>query len=358
MEDDFERYDIDRSDPSAEDRAGVGRYLEEAGVPLADIAATRSLDEISALAWAHIFGISGRRISVCHGDGGTGTRVARLMRALGFSDADVEVGFPESEQDVLQFLSDAETMFGEEQVLHLARVIGSATARIAESLAASMRVNFESPIRDSTSYAEFVRVAAPLVSDGLDRLSHGIDRILRYHLLAVSSRGAYAVEGSATTVATTVGFADMVGFTARSGTSSTTEIVGVIDDFEGRVTDAVTGRGGRIVKFIGDEVLFVFDEPAKACECALALLDLVADESIPDVRVGMAYGDVVTRYGDYYGPVVNLASRIVGVAPSNDVLVDGRLARSASDFEFDRLAPQRVKGIAHEVELFSLRARA
>ena len=355
----LDRFGIDEADPRAADRLGLARYLDESGVPVEAIRSTRSFDEISTLTWSHVFGVVGQRIppaDVAHLDAGALT-VAGLVRALGFSDADIEEGYPKADRDLLRFMSDAATMFGEEQVMHLARVVGSSMARIAEALAAAARVNFEDPVLATTSYPDFVRLAAPLIEDLLPRFAQSMDRILRYHLLAISARGGYAIdpERVATTMPMAIGFADLVGFTATSDASSTKELARVIDDFEGRVTDKVTGGGGRVVKFIGDEVFFAFPSPASACACALDLLGLVADDAIPDVRVGLAFGSVVNRYGDYYGPIVNLAARLVAVAPPGGVLVTRRIADDArNDFVFEAQTPRRVKGIAEEVELCRL----
>jgi adenylate cyclase len=224
--------------------------------------------------------------------------------------------------------------------------------RIAESSAASMRLSYETPMRTNTAYPEWVELIAPIVHNFLERLTKVMDITLRHHLREISARN-YAVdsEGTATTVQMAIGFADMVGFTARSGASSIRELAGAIDEFEGRVADTVASSGGRVVKFIGDEVMFAFEDPRSACRCALDLLALAADDTIPEVRVGLSYGEVVNRYGDYYGPVVNLASRLVDFAPAGGILAARELADEARDaFAFEPQDPHRMKGIEAPVE--------
>ena len=64
-----------------------------------------------------------------------------------------------------------------------------------------------------------------------------------------------------------------------------------------------------MIKNIGDEVLFVADDVADAAEAALLMTARGADEDddFPAVRAGIAYGDVVSRLGDVFGPTVNIA---------------------------------------------------
>ena len=61
---------------------------------------------------------------------------------------------------------------------------------------------------------------------------------------------------------------------------------------------------------IGDEVMFLVDDPVHAAEIALGLADASHDAAeLSDVRVGMALGPVIEREGDAFGATVNLASR-------------------------------------------------
>ena len=46
------------------------------------------------------------------------------------------------------------------------------------------------------------------------------------------------------------------------------------------------------------------------------------DDEFPEVRAGVAYGDVVSRLGDVFGPTVNVASRLTSIARPGSVLID------------------------------------
>ena len=86
----------------------------------------------------------------------------------------------------------------------------------------------------------------------------------------------------------------------------------------------VVDHGGRVIKNIGDEVLFVADDLAGAADAALTMTSRGSDpdDPFPEVRAGLAYGDVVSRLGDVFGPTVNIASRLTSVARPGAVLID------------------------------------
>ena len=161
-----------------------------------------------------------------------------------------------------------------------------------------------------------------------------------------------------TAVDTLVGavlFTDLVGFTELSSTMGTSELTDFIRDFEARTYDIVLRAGARVVKLIGDEVMFVTVDVDAACRAASALMEgfAVVDERVVP-RGGVAFGDVLVRGGDYYGPVVNLASRLVDEAVPEEVLVTAEVQRTASDTAFDEGGRRMVKGFPTPVRVYSL----
>jgi adenylate cyclase len=175
--------------------------------------------------------------------------------------------------------------------------------------------------------------------------------IWRRHLLATASRMALQ-SASDTTAPRAVGFVDIVGYTSRSRQMSTRALGEMVEWFERVVTDLVVAQGGQVVKTIGDEVLYTVDEPGAAAELALLLVERAeVDERFPDVRVGSAYGPVLARLGDVFGPTVNLASRLTSIARPGRVLVDAELAALVGDqpgtFRLRRTRRTSVKGYEH-----------
>jgi len=153
-----------------------------------------------------------------------------------------------------------------------------------------------------------------------------------------------------------VGFADMVGFTAMSERLSLDDLAGVVDRFEEISLDVVTSEGGRIVKTMGDECMFVADSARAAARIGVRLAEHHTDDAYAaDVRIGLACGPVLPADGDYFGPTVNLASRLVGIADPGNVLISAAMraeldSTAPGEFSF-RSAPNReLKGIG-EVEM-------
>jgi adenylate cyclase len=204
--------------------------------------------------------------------------------------------------------------------VQFARTIGSAMARIAEAEVSAQ------PVQHPSESARVVFADALLsgADEFFDRMTELLAYVYRRHLHAAARRAAFAdrVDKVGTMATVAVGFADLVGYTALSSQLSDDALGQLVSRFEELARDAVTAGGGRVVKMIGDEVMFVVEDVAAAARVALALADVFADDDIlSDVRVGLACGHVLSQEGDYYGAVVNLASRLVNVAYPSTVVV-------------------------------------
>ena len=120
------------------------------------------------------------------------------------------------------------------------------------------------------------------------------------------------------TVRGCVGFVDLVGSTTLSRRLSPRELAAFVDRFEEVASAVATRFGGRVVKFIGDEVMVVTARPGAACDIALTLIERFAADGTVTPRGGIASGALLDRSGDYYGPVVNLAARTPATSSSPD----------------------------------------
>jgi adenylate cyclase len=111
----------------------------------------------------------------------------------------------------------------------------------------------------------------------------------------------------------------------------------------------VVAGGGRVVKMIGDEVMFLVEDPRMAAEIALGLADASRDAAgLGDVRVGLAYGPVLEREGDAYGATVNLASRATSIAYPGTVVVSPELREvldAQEELTFRAMRPRFLKHI-------------
>ena len=109
------------------------------------------------------------------------------------------------------------------------------------------------------------------------------------------------------------------------------ELGRMVEDFESIAAEVIARHHGRVVKTVGDGVLFTTASAVDAVEVGLDLPEVWDAEDRPPLRTGAAYGEVLTRLGDVYSPVVNLASRLTSLARPGTVLVDRELAERLSD---------------------------
>jgi adenylate cyclase len=281
---------------------------------------------------------------------------AALWRALGFPDplrSPPKVG--RSQIDSLRVLAEMRRQLGEETTLQLARVIGGSVARIAEAVVDAFRVSVEMPRRSAGDpYLDVVEDYARTAAVAVPALGQAITDSLATHLVAVSG-SAWGADAAQSTVTRerTVGFADLVGYTASTRAAAPAELASMVSRFETCVAQVVAAFGGRVVKLIGDEAMFVIGDPIAACELALELQRTLADDPrLPAVRIGLAAGPVVSHRGDYYGDVVNLAARLAKVAEPGEVLVSEALADSdpaAAGMQLERVDIPPLKGYEERV---------
>jgi len=120
-----------------------------------------------------------------------------------------------------------------------------------------------------------------------------------------------------------IGFADLVQFTRLAQDLPGTELADMVGRFESLSRDIISVGGGRVVKTVGDEIMFLADTPEDGAQIAVSLAETITESSdLPPVRVGLAWGSMFSRYGDVFGPIVNLAARMESVARPGTVAVD------------------------------------
>jgi adenylate cyclase len=157
-----------------------------------------------------------------------------------------------------------------------------------------------------------------------------------------------------------VGFADLVAFTRTSRDLDERELARLVERFEVTASDVVAEHGGRLVKTLGDEVLFSADTARSGAEIGLSVAEAVREDAgIPDVRVGMAYGPVLPLRGDVFGTTVNLASRLTEMARPGTALVDAGLAAELRDddaYALSRITRRRAHGLG-VIQPYVLRRR-
>ena len=289
---------------------------------------------------------------------GLGDGARRFWRALGFPDPDPdELLFTTEDLAMLQLVDGiiSSDLATSESAIQLARVIGQSMQRIAQTQIEATEARLASTPPGEVDPAEALARAEALVP----LMPQVFEYVWRRHLQSAIRRrlagDAPLLEGPPPRA---VGFADMVGFTTLSQELEDAELAAVVDRFETQAQEIVAGHGGRVVKMIGDEVMFEAAELDEAALIALELSDAFhRDDVVNDIRVGIAHGPVLAREGDLYGPTVNLAARLVGVAYAGSVLTTGDVRAALSDderFAFKSVRGRTLKHIGR-VSLFALR---
>jgi len=285
---------------------------------------------------------------VAAGAGVSIEQARRLWRALGFPPVpDDQRFFTRSDVDMLRAASLLIEQEGNDPkvLLQLTRVTGQSLARIAEAQIAAMSERLSSAFAGGVTPE-----AVALVQSMLSGVEPFLSYVWRRHLLASLRRLAAGTstegeEGHSIAV----GFADLVGFTAISQQVDENQLAAMVDRFEELAYEHIPHDGGRVIKMIGDEVMFAADAPADAARIALELARVYAgDDTLPDVRVGLAFGQVLSWQGDLFGPTVNLASRLVNIARPGTVLISEEMAsrlEGNAAFDVRVLRPLKLKGV-------------
>ncbi|MBC9073267.1 adenylate/guanylate cyclase domain-containing protein [Thauera sp. CAU 1555] len=153
----------------------------------------------------------------------------------------------------------------------------------------------------------------------------------------------------------TVVFADLTGstglFESVGNVMATHMVTGAMQCVGGHLSRA----GGRIVKYLGDGVMVLFDDVDAAVDVCVALPAVLRDlaeggplPALVAVKVGIDYGSVVDHDGDCYGDAVNVAARLSDLAQANEILL--------SDSVFQRLRDEQRAG-CHSLDRIAIKGK-
>ena len=292
------------------------------------------------------------RLQVAELSGMAPERTQRLWRALGFPDAaDDDPAFTDADVQALGVLGELidSGFVGEDTEASIARAMGQSLSRLADwqadMLAHALTRTGPDGQRRPVSPDEAVEVARALLPRMRDIQSY----VWRRHLAANADR-LLAAAGPGDRRELAVGFADLVGYTSRSRGMGGRELGAMIEDFESIAAEVIARHTGRVVKTVGDGVLFTVASAEAAVRIGLDLPEAWDSDERPPLRVGAAYGPVLTRLGDVYSPVVNLASRLTSIARPGTMLVDRELAdrlREVAGLKVRSLRRVSVRGYDH-----------
>ena len=240
---------------------------------------------------------------------------------------------------------------GEETVVQVVRVIGSSMAHVADAAISAFLVNVGGPaLEEDPGGLELAK--ANTVGVGIIRQSAGaMDLIFRRHVAQMQR--PVAVDDPRTQ-RLAVGFADLVGSTALTRRLSPRARRGV-----DRVRRARLGRRrrrGRASRQAHRRRGHVRrDGPTRGCAIALELAERLSNHPrLPPVRGGLTFGPVLSRDGDYFGPVVNLASRVMRIAAPGAVVASEDLRDAVDGYRFEPIGAPVLKGFNESIEMFEV----
>ncbi len=275
----------------------------------------------------------------------------RLWRALGFPEAGEQAAFTDADLSALATLvgSVEAGAIDFDTAVRLTRAVGQTMAKLADWQVATLSARVEQ--LEAGSEATGSRIGSALRI--AEQVGAPFEQLLIYswrrHLAAAVGRveALGAADEDLHTTQVTVGFADLVSFTALSNEMSEDKLGDLVEIFESRCADVVAAKRGRVIKTLGDSVLFVCEDPVRALQIAHNIVDVIGhDKRLPDVRLGLATGSVIMRLGDVFGPPVNMAARLTGVARRNRVITDHTTAALLPQdlFETRALPARPVRG--------------
>jgi adenylate cyclase len=252
-----------------------------------------------------------------------------IWSAMGFAEIPHgEVAF--TVKDVEALRTGAELLelgiLDTDTLLVMARAMGQGLARLAEA-----QVDVLRQISSGLAVDEAIGAIAETADDVLPRIDELVLFVWRRQFAAAVNR-ALATASQDGMPLLAIGFLDLVGFTKSSRTWDAKQLEQTLERFERDTSLRVAAVGGRVIKTLGDGVLFTTDSAATAVQVALDTAAAhEASEDLPSVRCGIALGPVLVRLGDVFGEPVNLASRLSEEARPGAVLVDKHAAAALGD---------------------------
>ena len=360
--DELERAGLfDPASPDAEERRALLLRYHERGVAIADMVAAAERGRLVTL-----LGDQGVRpgrdeltlLELAERVELPADLVRAALRASGLPAVPDDLPyFGQPEVELFEGFRLASSLFGTDNVLTFVRAVGTASSRVAAAAVTLASVTYSGLLERSGAPEVEISEANELTVVALQTVPNVMETLFRHHVEAEIRRSLLVeIEPGSRTVRLAVGFLDLVGFTTTVALLEADALAGTVSGFEALAGDVIAARGARLIKVIGDEVMFVTHDPADACRIALDVAEAIADSpTLNAVRGGLTYGEVIALDGDFYGTEVNLAARAVAAAEPGQILVTKEVARS-DGFTFVPAGPHALKGFADPVDLFALSA--
>lgn len=344
------------------ERSDLIKYLDGLGFSVEDMAEAERRGRLFGLA-GDVLAWTGRPIytlqSAAERLGLSTDDVAQAWASLGLTVAGPDVpALSQADVDALSTWVGLKAVVGEDGALGMLRVLGAAMARLAEAESSVIRAGTPDIQMNYTHDELATAQAYRSVAEFVPRIGALIDVVHRHHLTSARTYFEGVLRDTSASVVCGIGFADLSSFTALTQALTPAQLSDLLTEFGATVADVVHADGGRVVKFIGDAVMWVCSSPERLARAAVDLVDHPrAREAGLGVRAGLAYGPVLAINGDYFGIPVNLAARLVASAAPGQILIASELHDQLPDWPAVPNGPLALKGFDGPVAAFELHGR-
>jgi adenylate cyclase len=358
----------DPRDPAAAERLSLLEYLTERGATMDQMVEAHRTGTLPGVAGDLVTQGRTETATVVEIAARGGVPVPRVLRALLAAGipAQPETEVPDNLASVTAAFEQGSALMGEEAILAFTRVLGAAAINVSEAAIAlffselgpgSIREGLGELARArlaeaaTSAFIQVPDVLAVLVLDAFERAQRRAQAARPWSGLTPYAEGE--IEGSTEVVA--LGFVDLVGSTGWAQTMTLRDQNLALTRFESAAWTSAVLAGGRVIKTIGDEVFFAAPEAEAACRIALEVCRAAGDDAVlPSARGVVGIGPATPREGDYYGPLVNLLSRLVKTGAPGEVVVTEPVAKDlpSDGWTLRPLEPARLRGIDDPVRAF------
>jgi class 3 adenylate cyclase len=343
----------------ARSRAGLLEYLAGLGFTVDEMAEAERNGRLFGLAGDAVLWSGPQVYTLRSAADSIGVELADVEHAwamLGLTVADPDTpALSQADVDGLATWVAMRMQMGPDAADGFLRVLGANVARVAEAISSMIRTSkpkmWLGLTGDELATAREYREAAHFVP----RLGALIDAVHRQHLVGTRTFIEGVVSGPSASLVCGVGFADLSGFTALTQMLTPAELSTMLTEFGSTASDVVHADGGRLVKFLGDAVMWVSSDPERLAKAALDLVDHPrAREAGLQVRAGLGFGPILAINGDYFGNAVNLAARLVAAAAPGQILASEEVHQQLPNWPAVVQEPLQLKGFDDPVTAYEL----
>jgi adenylate cyclase len=358
----------DRFSPGDVRRVLMARSLEDAGIPLEEVAAAiqrgaLSLAFLDAASYERFAALAAETFRQVSDRTGIPLELLMIIReAIGMAQPSPDDRLREDEMAIVPFIElQVSEGFRPAAIERLLRVQGDSTRRITEQEAAWWASEVIEPAMAAGKGAEEIANAdladrnAPLSEQAV---------LAMYHAQQARAWTANIIEGFEVLMAKAgihsrlerlpaICFLDISGYTRLTQERGDEAAADLATTLARLVQRSSVQHGGRPIKWLGDGVMFYFGDPGPGVRAALEMVDGLAAAGLPPAHVGLDAGPVLFQGGDYFGQTVNLSARIADYARQGEVLVSQAVADASQErgIAFEDIGPVELKGVSGPVHL-------